>query len=220
MKIGLGSPFHTKLQNGLMDKRLNWIFDLFWPRLTGNPECPPCDKSLNVSQSNIQLLSVIDAELKERTSQAEERIRTVDAKLIVLLSLASVLSGILISAVTIVLIGTLDNIATAHFIILLTLIPYVIVQLLNSLLSTVSGLERKSYKQLSRQDMDPLAKDNPSDYHLRIINLKNNYLWWNEWVVNQKVSWMAVAHTALRNALFGATVLAILTVIAAITRRW
>lgn len=81
------------------------------------------------------------------------------------------------------------------------LVFYIAMNLLRSLWATVSGLMRRGYKQLPCEDI--IAKDNEDliNYKTRIINQRLNHIIWNDWVLDQKVSEMAVAHVALRNAL-------------------
>ena len=60
---------------------------------------------------------------------------------------------------------------------------------------------RRDYKQLTCEDIIPKDKEDKIRYKVRLLNQRLNHVKWNDWVVDQKVSEMAVAHTALRNAL-------------------
>lgn len=195
-------------------KRLiyNWILDRLWPRLTGDPDCSPTDKQY-FDTEHVVFSEVLNAIVASRLSQAEQRTQSVESKLIALLALASILS----LAVTAGLAASisLDTVAKddkVFAIIAVCLIFYVAVQLLRSLWCAVSGLVRRSYKILSPQDMVPIDSETTEMYQSRLLNLQLNHIKWNEWVVDQKVSEMAVAHEALRNVL-GATFFLILLVL-------
>ena len=70
---------------------------------------------------------------------------------------------------------------------------------------------RRAYKQLSPDDIVPQSGEANAAYRIRLLNLQVNHLNWNEWVVNEKVSCMAVAHAALKNALTAIFILVLLT---------
>ena len=96
------------------------------------------------------------------------------------------------------------------------LVFYVAMQILRSLWATVAGLMRKPYKQLSPAGIVPQDGEAREAYRIRLLNLQANILCWNDWVVDQKVSDMAVAHTALRNALTAIFLLAVLALVMAV----
>ena len=189
------------------------IPDWIWPHLTGDTETAPEDHD-NFSTKHTGLLDEVNSIFSSLLAQAEERVRNVESKLVALLTLTSVLSvAVTASLAAATTLGTVAEDARIFAWIAVALVFYVAVQLLRSLWSAVAGLMRRSYRQLSPEDMIPEDGETSEAYRTRLRNLQVNYMRFNEWVVDEKVSEMAVAHVALRNALtatFALIVLALL----------
>ena len=129
-----------------------------------------------------------------------------------LLTLTSVLSaGVAAGLAAATTVGRVEDDAKLFAWLGAILVFYVTMQILRSLWATVAGLKRRSYKQLCPIDIVPQDDESSETYRIRLLNLQVNHMWWNEWVVNDKVSDMEVAHIALRNAL---TVVFLLVVLA------
>jgi len=176
-------------------------FDWVWPHLTGKPVSAP-DDSLSVRTGDEAILAEVEHVIESRSNQADERLRTVETKLVALLTLTSVLSAAVtasFAAASTMEIQKGFPLVPVWF--TLVLVFYIAMSLLISLWATVSGLIRRDYKQLTCEDIIPKDKENKISYKVRVLNEKLNHVKWNEWVVDQKVSEMAVAHKALRNAL-------------------
>lgn len=193
------------------------ISDLVWPRLTGEPPTPPPYTPLFDARHH-DLLDEINQELSSRLRQVEERIRVVESKLLGLLTLTSVLSvavtAILAAAVTV---GPTERpVDAVSAWCAVALVFYIAVQLLRSLWTTVDGLMRRSYRQLSPADLTPDEEENTHTYRIRLLNAQVHNMQWNDWVIDQKVSAMAVAHVALRNALTATFPLIIVALIFAV----
>ena len=195
------------------------IKDWVWPHLTGEPEACPADQ-IHFSTEHQDLLDEVSRVLSSRLAQVDERIRRVESKLLGLLTLTSVLSvAVTASLAAAVTLGPTEGIVEKAFAwCAVMLIFYVPVQLLRSLWATVAGLIRRSYRQLSPADLAPQNEEDSHTYQTRLLNLQVNHMQWNEWVVNQKVSEMAVAHVALRNALTATFPLIVLALLFAGTR--
>jgi hypothetical protein len=180
---------------------LNKVVDWVWPRLTGKPEPSP-DEQLMITATDETMLDEIENAVERRTSQVDERLRTVETKLVALLTLTSVLSAAVtagFAAASTMQIQKGFPLIPVWF--TLVLVFYIALNLLRSLWATVAGLMRRGYKQLTCEDIIPKDKEDKIRYKARLLNQRLNHVKWNDWVVNQKVSEMAVAHTALRNAL-------------------
>ena len=179
------------------------IPDWIWPHLTGDAEPAPKDND-PFNTKHAGLLGEVNSILSTRLAQTEERVRNVESKLVALLTLTSVLSVVVTTGLAAVTtLGTIREEAETKIFawVAVVLISYVAVQLIRALGATVAGLMRKSYRQLSPEDMIPEDNETSETYRTRLLNLQVNSMRFNEWVVNQKVSEMAVAHEALRNAL-------------------
>ena len=192
------------------------IPDWIWPHLTGNPEPAP-EYQGYFSAKHAGSLVEISSVLSSLIAQAEERTRTVDAKLVPLLTLTSLLStAVAASLAAATTLGTVKEDAQVFAYLAVFLVFYVAMQILRSLWATVAGLMRKAYKQLSPAGIVPQDGEAGEAYRIRLLNLQANILCWNEWVVDQKVSDMAVAHTALRNALTAIFLIAVLALVMAV----
>ena len=196
------------------DNAVDWI----WPRLTGKPEPSP-DEHLVITATDKDLLHEIENAIDKRTGQVDERLRTVETKLVSLLTLTSVLSA----AVTAGFVAASTMQLQKGFPIIpvwitLILVFYIAMNLLRSLWATVTGLIRHGYKQLTCEDIIPKDKEDNLRYKTRLLNERLNHVKWNDWAVDQKVSEMAVAHTALRNALFATGGVIFLAVITAVLK--
>ena len=201
------------LKRHFYDRIPDWI----WPHLTGNAEPAPKDNDhFNAKHSG--LLDEVNSVLSTRLAQTEERVRNVESKLMALLTLTSVLSVVVATGLAAVMtLGTVGDEAEtkifAWFVVVL--ISYAAVQLIRALDATVAGLMRRSYRQLSPEDMIPEDNETSETFRTRLLNLQVNSMRFNEWVVNQKVSEMAVAHVALRNALVSTFALILLALVTA-----
>ena len=187
--------------------------DWAWPHLTGDADPAPLDRDYFHS-ADARLLEPIERVVSSRMAQAEERVRNVETKLLALLALTSVLSAaVTASLVAAATLGTVEGGAKIFAWAAIPLVFYLATQLLLSLWTTVGGLMRRAYRQLSPADIAPTIGETNEAYRVRLLNLQVVYMSWNGWVVDGKVSQMAVAHAALRNALaatFGLIALALM----------
>lgn len=191
-----------------------WLYDRIpdrmWPHLTGDEEPAPKDQDYLASE-HIALLDEARGVLASRLAQTEERGRVVESKLTALLTLTSVLSAAIIAgSAAAFTIGRVEENAEIFAWAMMVLIFYVAMQLLRSLWATVTGLVRRGYRELSPGDMIPGDGETSNAYLTRLWNLQANFMRYNEWVIDLKVSEMAVAHAALRNALTATFILVVL----------
>lgn len=193
------------------------IPDWLWPHLTGS-EVPPPEPVDNFDVQHVDKLADASELLSARLGQVDERVRNVDSKLVALLTLTSVLSTVV--AASLAAATTLGNVGEDAKLlawIAVALVFYANLQILLSLRSTVGGLKGRSFKELTPNDFVPGDEENTEEYRIRLLNLQVHNMCWNEWVVDQKVSDMAVAHRALRNALTAVFLLVLLALAIAIS---
>lgn len=184
-----------------MTKWYDKIPDWVWPHLTGKPE-PYKDEQLSIATDDANLLSEVEHVLDMRNSQVDERLRNIETKLVALLTLTSVLSAALTASFTAIsIMGTPKDYLRVPIWIVVIIVFYITISLLRSLWTTVNGLVRRGYKQLGYEDMVPGDREDSIHYKIRILNERLKHINWNEYILNKKVSEMAVAHEALRNAL-------------------
>ena len=187
------------------------IPDWAWPHLTGDAEPAPEDQDI-FSVEHVDSLDEITSILSSRLVQLEERTGGVESKLLALLTLTSVLSTAVAASLAVATtLGSVKEDARLLAWFAVFLVLYAAIQILRSLWATVDGLVRRGYKQLSPDDIVPQSGEANAAYRIRLLNLQVNHLNWNEWVVNEKVSCMAVAHAALKNALTAIFILVLLT---------
>ena len=180
---------------------LNNVVDWVWPRLTGEPEPSP-DEQLMITATDETVLDEIENAVERRTGQVDERLRTVETKLVALLTLTSVLSAAVTAGFAAASTMQIqEGFPLIPVWLTLALVFYIALMLLRSLWATVAGLMRRGYKQLTCEEIIPKDKEDKTCYKARLLNQRLNHVKWNDWVVNQKVSEMAVAHATLRNAL-------------------
>lgn len=179
------------------DKVPDWI----WPHLTDEP-IPAPNEQLSLEVDDVALLEEMEQVVDKRINRVDERLRNVETKLVALLTLTSVLSATVTATFAVVsTISTLKAFPLVPIWLILVLVFYIAINLLRSLWATVNGLIRRGYKQLHWKDMVPGEGENGKRYKIRILNQQLDHIKWNEWVLDEKVSQMAVAHEALRNAL-------------------
>ena len=201
-----------------MGKLSNRVLDLVWPHLTGEPEPPPQPDTFDSKSIDQAVLAHAEMELREREAQVTERARNVDTKLAAMLTLTSVLSAVSIAGLTVAWAADLDGLSKTPMYVGLLCLFYIAIQLIRSLWTTVGGLMRRDYKQLNSEQIDPKQGENEMSYRSRLFEARREFVAWNDWSVNTKVSEMAVAHTALRNALTATAVLVIASVATTLAR--
>ena len=190
------------------------IPDCIWPHLEGNevPE-PELQRVFGDNDAGIvaENFSILSSHLK----QADERSKSVDSKLIALLTLTSILAAaISASFAAAVTLGSIqigksqcDTVAGALTAGIGLVVFYVACQLIRSVQCTVDGLKRRSYRNLGPDQIRPQRDEDADLYRLRLVKEQLVCVQWNEWIVDQKVGDMAVAHISLSNALFGSYLL-------------
>ena len=194
------------------------ILDWIWPHLTGDEEAAPEDQEY-FSTRHTGLLDEVNRLLSFRLTQMDLRDRSVESKLVAMFTLTSVLSAAITAGLAAATtLGKVPEDSRIFAWVAMALVFYVAIQLLRSLWSTVAGLKRRPYRQLSPKDMAPEDSETSEMYQVRVLNLQVNSMRWNERVINQKVSEMAVAHEALRNALTATFGLIVVTLVIASVR--
>ena len=189
--------FRSKLKKWY-DKIPDWV----WPHLTGEAK-PYEDEQLSVtSVSDADLLREVEHILDVRSNQVDERLRSIETKLLALLTLTTVLSAALTASFTAIsFMNKPEDYYKVPIWLIVVVVFYVAINLLCSLWATVNGLVRRNFMQLEYKEMVPRDNEDNVRYKTRILNKIFKLISWNEYMLNKKVSEMAVAHAALRNAL-------------------
>lgn len=133
---------------------------------------------------------VLDALDKEK-----ERIRTVESKLGTLIALSA------LSATLVLSINGRGGVGV-HWTILLTT-GYCLLQLIRILFATLHGLRRRSFSVLSIADLSPTWTGLDTEHLLKVVQSEVRHNHEHQQAGNEKVTDLNIAHTALRNFLFG-----------------
>ncbi len=208
-----------------MAKDLRPDSDCIWPHLEGS-EVPAPESQKVFGDNHAGIVADNFSVLSSHLKQADERSKSVDSKLIALLTLTSVLAAaISASFAAAVTLGSIqigksqcETVAGALTAGIGLVVFYVACQLIRSVQCTVDGLKRRSYKNLGPDQIRPRRDEDADLYRLRFVKEQLACVQWNEWIVDQKVGDMAVAHIALNNALFGSYLLIIGALIVLVVR--
>jgi len=177
------------------------IPDWLWPHLTGEPPSAPDEQRLP-GAPDVPLLEAMERSLQGRLNQVNDRLHTVEAKLVAQLTLTSVLTATVTAGFAVASAMKIQKgFSSVPVWIAFVLASYLTANLLRSLWATVSGLMRRGYKEIPYGELVPRAQEDQTTYRYRILCQHLNNAQWNDWVVDQKVSELAVAHVALQNAL-------------------
>ena len=136
--------------------------------------------------------------------KAEERIRTTEGKLATLIALSAL-------SATLVLSVNGRGGPPAHWTILLAT-GYCLLQLVGILFATWRGLRRRSFSVLSIADLTPTWTATDTARVLNVIQSDVRRCHEHQQAGNEKVTDLAIAHTALRNFLVGLLVLFVASV--------
>ena len=196
----------------------DFVPDWLWPHLKGDKKCPPeYQYHDGVAEP---LLDQVERQLDLKETEQGERIRTVEAKLTPLLTLSLILStGVIASLTAVATLAQIEKLPKPLSLIAILFIFYVALQLCRVLWSAIDGLTRRAYKTLSINEFLPVVTgEGLGEYRNRILNIRIYILDYNNWVIDQKVGDMAVAHRAYKNMLGGTLFLIVFTLIMVVVK--
>ena len=206
--------------NKKIEQGAKWTLDRLWPRIYGG-ETEPQQQPQAVP--DIAYLCVVENAVENLVNQEEERARTVDRKLLSLMTFGSVASSLIIA-------GTIGaatlNISSNEWAlktlaaVAVSVSTYIAVQLLNVVINATIGLSARDYKTLSEESVVPVEHESEAEFRKRQIAIKMNSLNQNKWQTNRKVDKMKVAHEALKNASCAAIALAMAVGVVAMFTTW
>ena len=191
------------------------LFDLVWPHLVGkDPESPE-----QTCVTEIPYIDLLEHHLDLNENDQRESIRSVEARLVALLTLSSMLSVATVAGMTWAFaLSTNQELPKSPSLLATIFVFYIAMQLWRTLWCTIGGLSRRGYKKSGTDTLVARTNEGCKEYRTRIGLERLNNLEYNRWVINQKVSEMDVAHTAYRNALIGAIALMMLILFVAVIR--
>ena len=180
---------------------LHWVWDCFWPTIEDS-DTP--DHSRDPAPWTSQIILACQA-IDELASAERERCRLVDAKLQALIPLAPVVVTLIVAFVTFLIRNPPPYLVGSVVVVVVAI--YVALQLIRTVFAAVTGIQRKAFMALSIEDVTPKGQETEEEYRVRITNEKTRCLAGNTRVIDYKVTQLAVAHRAIKNALFGLLIL-------------
>lgn len=187
---------------GLVASIGDQFVDLFWPRITGPRELPPKfdEQAYNIRP---ELLDTVETMLVHQMTQAENRMASVDRKLLALFRLTSLLamlvSVLLAGAAS--LITRVDQNESILASIAIMLIVYAMLQLVRAVKATINGLEASRYASPTKGTILPLKEEEADSYRNRQIRDILYVIDQHLWATNNKVNQMQLAYRSIKNTL-------------------
>lgn len=208
-----------------------WVGDLFWPSAStdNGAELKKLEERCKQEQEAVAKLNADEAALRQALESSlallaaeRDRSSSVDARLGGLLSLASVATTLVLATVTFL---TRKEAGESVYVpwsvwVVAGLGTYTVIQFLGALRGAVKGLGRRAVEQNIFLSLLPDGKEAEAPYLVRILKGHANTRRDLALKIDDKVTWMAIAHRALMNAI-GAMVLAAIGLFAVtIQRSW
>ena len=207
------------IKNQLIKTRalVDSVVDLIWPRLSDplstSPVEPEWPESLTLKGDSLE--SVHDS-LREACQDEADRFRTVESKLLGISGLAPVAMAIIVASLM-VLANSNAQAFTRFSVLSVGLIGgYIALSFLRAILAAIAGLKRRPFVVVLLKDLFPLPNENKSDYLARNCSELAKVIRGNRVQIDAKVTWLAIAHTAIRNAVVGLLLLVIVIIVLAV----
>ena len=159
-----------------------------WP--AGRP-CPP------------ETLEAAYGALKDELDAQDDRAKTVETRLLSVSSLAPVSMTIMVAVVTFLTSDRAPEFTWGSVLAVGVVGSYVALQFLLALLAAVNGLGRRSFSHLSIKDIVPQPDETKDAYLRRACAELTEVILHNRAAVDDKVSQLALAHEAVKNAVWG-----------------
>ena len=181
---------------------LRSLLDWIWPTLEG------AGKSSALTLPSVALTPEIAKELCTRLEAAVEadvdRMKSIDAKLMAVCAVAPICVTLLLAIVSFVTTQRPGTFTPSSVFGITALACYVILQFLRALLAAIEGLHRRGFLVPTPTSLWAQTDQESLDaYTLRACADLAERLHANRETTNDKVSHMALAHRAYRNALVG-----------------
>ena len=180
---------------------LHRVWDCFLPTIEDSDTQDDSKDPAPWTSPSILACKVVD----ELVSAQRERCRSVDAKLQALIPLAPVVVTLIVAFV-----AFLTRNPAPYRVGSVVVAIYVALQLIRTLFAAVTGIQRKAFRELWIKEVTPKDQETEDEYRVRITNEKTRCLVANTRIIDDKVTQLAVAHRAIKNALFGLLILLLL----------
>ena len=204
---------------GICAALLEFVVDRVWPVASGpraQSNVPPA------LPDGIHATAIACAEkvYEKRLEDIDRRFEGINARLLPLLALSSILSALLVAGIPLALTARAQDVESYQIVTVASLAVYVVVQLIRCLFAVIGGLQRRTFRSLSLQDMDPLVGDDELVYRRRLLDTKRRQIAANDASVDEKTTEMAIAHVAYQNALFALLIIVLVSAAFAAVNRF
>jgi hypothetical protein len=151
----------------------------------------------------LETLEVAYAALKDELNAQEDRAKTVETRLLSVSSLAPVSMTILVAVITFLTSDRAREFTWGSVLAVGLVGSYVAFQFLIALLAAVNGLGRRPFNRLAIKDIVPQPDEGKDAYLKRACDELTEAILKNMGAVDDKVSQLALAHEAVKNAVWG-----------------
>jgi len=180
------------------------MLDLIWPRVSRPLAVSPAEAKWPTSvRLNGETIESAYTMLRQEYDAETDRIRTVETKLLGVSSLAPVAMAIIVASLTALTTRNLQAFTRVSVFVVGVVGGYVSLQFLRAIQAAIAGLSRRSFFAISLKDLYPLANETKEDYLTRNCLELADVIRCNRAEIDAKVTCLALAHTAIRNAVFG-----------------
>ena len=191
---------------------IEWLRDRILPTLVADsrggdklePEWPTSVKP------TVEALELAYQSLKDEMKSEDERIKTVESKLMSISSLTPIALTILVAMVTFLTSGKVESFTRPSIWVLAIFGGYVALQFLWAVRAAIKGLSRKGFYRLSLEDIFPRGNENREGYLQRTCKEMTVAIRNNRKGINQKVSQLAICHESIVNAVWGLLIMLLL----------
>ena len=151
----------------------------------------------------LETLEAAYGALKDELNAQDDRAKTVETRLLSISSLAPVSMTIMVAVVTFLTSDRAREFTWGSVLAVGIVGSYVSLQFLLALLAAVKGLGRRSFSHLSIKDIVPQPDETKDAYLRRACAELTQVILHNRGAVDDKVSQLALAHEAVKNAVWG-----------------
>jgi hypothetical protein len=149
-------------------------------------------------------LRQLAADCHSMLDDEQKRQQSIDARLTTIIGLSSIAGTLVFGTLLTTIPRTLSTLSSF----LLVSLAYLILQLVCAMLAAVRGLERRAYAFVSSAQLLPAVGEIKDAYYRRQIGQSVEVLVQNQDQNNLKLTYLAVAHTALKNFILGVVIFA------------
>jgi hypothetical protein len=197
-----------------------WLRDRIWPTLVRDSQSQQITErewpsSLAVADETLELAyQALQDELKSE----DERIKTVETKLLNISSLSPIAMTILVAMVTFLTSGRVQSFTRLSILVVAIFGGYITLQFLLAVRSAIKGLARRPFYRPRLEDRFPRGNESRTDYLRRACEETTNAITKNRIGIDDKVSQLALRHESILNAVWGLLIMVLILLAIVLTQ--